>query len=129
MGRIRNAMNANDLKPVDWAAVEPHFRAGIRSLKSMGVEFGVTPAAIIKHFRKRGVTRDLKARIVAQAQAKVNAAVVNEAVNANGVHQERAIVDANANVLASVQIAHRTDIARARKLARKLLAELEAVPA
>jgi hypothetical protein len=127
MGSTQKPPRPSDLMPVDWVALTPHYRAGIRSLKSIGIEFGVTPAAIIKHFRKRGVTRDLKARIVAQAQAKVNAAAVNVQVNADGVHQERAIVDANAKALAAVQIAHRSDIARARRIAVALLAELEGV--
>lgn len=118
----------SDLRPVDWAALTPHYRAGIRSLKSMGLEFGVAPSAILKHMRKRGITRDLKARIQFEAQQKVNAAAVNAKVNAeNAIHNERAIVDAISNVLAAVVIGHRKDIARARRLAAMLLAELEAV--
>jgi hypothetical protein len=113
--------------PVDWVALTPHYRAGIRSLKSMGIEFGVAPSAILKHMRKRGITRDLKARIVAQAQEKVNAAAVNDTVNAErAVRDDQAIIDANSNVLAGVVIGHRSDIARARKIAVALLAELEA---
>src|SRR5437762_12619995 len=97
----------SELLPVDWAALTPHYRAGIRSLRSMGAEFGVTPAAIIKHFRKFGVARDLKARIVAQAQEKVNAAAVIDSVNSEFASQEPAIVADNSDILAAIQIGHR----------------------
>jgi hypothetical protein len=117
---------ANELKPVAWAAVEAPFRAGIRSLKSIGLQFGVVPSATLKHFNKLGIKRDLRARVIAKAQELVNEQAVNAAVNAAGaaVH-ERDIIGANPIASASVQIAHRTDIARARKLVSGLMAELE----
>jgi hypothetical protein len=43
------------------------------------------------------------------------------------VAQEREIVDSNAHILASVQIAHRRDIARGRRLVNRLFDELEDV--
>src|SRR4051812_21746731 len=70
MGSIAKATNANGLKPVAWSAVEPDYRAGIRSLKSIGPEFGVAPSAILKHVRKQGITRDLKARVHFEAQQR-----------------------------------------------------------
>lgn len=117
------------LMPVNWAAIEPHYRAGIRSLRDMGAEFGVTPAGIRKHFKARGVLRDLKARIHYDAQEKVNRAAVNALVDAQGVVNraatEGAIIDAASNVLAHVQIAHRRDIGRARARVLALFAELD----
>ena len=117
---------AADLKPVDWHGVEAPFRAGIRSLKSIGIQFGVVPSAILKHFNKLGLKRDLRARVIARAQELVNEQAVNVKVNAEGaVARERDIVGASAIASAAVQIGHRADIARARRLVATLMAELE----
>lgn len=45
------------------ARVEPHYRAGIRSIKAIPAEFGVSRAAIDKHAKKHGWTRDLRPTI------------------------------------------------------------------
>lgn len=42
---------------IDWDALAVHYRAGVRSLKDMGQEFGVSDAAIIKKARREGWTR------------------------------------------------------------------------
>lgn len=110
---------------VDWGKVEPHYRAGLRTFKDMGAEFGVTPAAILKHARKEGWSRDLKAKIAAAAEAKVNEALVNDPVNDGSPFTERAIVEANADAIVKVRLAHRSDIRKARTLAMQLMAELE----
>lgn len=124
--RKKPAENPADLKPVDWAGMEPHYRAGLRTLRNLSEEYGVSPPGILKHFRKAGIARDLRPRIQQMASDAVNAAAVAETVNARGP-SEQEIVDANAKALASVQIAHRKDIARCRELAERLLGELEEV--
>lgn len=52
---------------VDWDAIEPDWRAGIKTKKQMAEEYGVSRAAMDKHFNKVGVERDLTARIQAKA--------------------------------------------------------------
>lgn len=44
-------------KEIDWEAVEMQYRAGIRSLKEIGKEFGVSDAGIIKRARRDEWTR------------------------------------------------------------------------
>lgn len=110
-----------DLKPVNWAGAEEPYRAGIRSLKSIGIEFGVSPQAVQKHFNKVGIKRDLKVLIHAAAQDLVLRAAVS--VSAKEVQ----IIATGAQVLAAVQIGHRVDIARGRRLVMRLMAELEDV--
>lgn len=115
-------------KVVDWEAVELHYRAGIRSLKEIGKEFGVSDAGIIKRAKKEEWTRDLKAKIQAKAEAKVSAAMVSAEVSANSPQtkaNERAIIEVNAQAVANIRLAHRTDIARNRNLAVEMLRELE----
>jgi len=111
--------------PIDWEAVELHYRAGIRSLKDIGAEFGVSDAGIIKRAKRDDWERDLRAKIQAKAEAKVSASLVSAEVSAQTKVAERQIVDANAQAVADVRLAHRRDIRRARKLTNALLDELE----
>lgn len=111
---------------VDWDALEPHYRAGIRSLKDMGAQFEVSDAAIVKHASKMGWTRNLKAKIKAKADAKVSAALVSAEVSAQTKITEAVRVEVESEVQARVRLAHRTDITRMRALVLRLLAECEA---
>lgn len=112
-------------KQVDWEAVEMQYRAGLRSLKEIGIEFGVSDAGIIKRAKRDGWERDLKAKIQAKAEAKVSAALVSESVSAERTLTERNVVEVNAQAVANVRLAHRQDISRSRRLALALLIELE----
>lgn len=112
-------------KAVDWAALEPHYRAGVRSLKEIGEEFGCSDVAIIKHAKKHGWTRDLTAKIKAKADAKVSAAAVSAEVREQRAANEQAVVEANAEVQYRVRMEHRQDIQRSRRLFQTLLGELE----
>lgn len=56
---------------VDWDAVEREYRIGLRSLKDIGVEFGVSDAGIIKRAKRDGWVRDLSARIESKAASGV----------------------------------------------------------
>ncbi|RUR68672.1 hypothetical protein EJP67_16545 [Variovorax guangxiensis] len=115
-------------KVVDWEAVELQYRAGIRSLKDIGSEFDVSDAAIIKRAKRDGWSRDLKAKIQAKADAKVSAAAVSAEVSARTKVAERQVVEANAQVLFDVQMAHRAGLRRLAELRDKQLGELEALP-
>ena len=113
-------------KLIDWEAVELHYRAGIRSLKDIGAEYGVSDAGIIKRAKRDGWDRDLRAKIQAKAEAKVSASLVSAEVSAQTKASERQIVEANASKIADVQLAHRKDIQRKRSIVARLMDELEA---
>jgi len=112
-------------REVDWEKISPHYRAGIRSLKDIGDEFGVSDAAIIKHAKKNGWERDLTARIREKAKAKVSAAVVSAEVSAQTKLTETIRIEIEAEVQSRMELTHRTDITRARGVAMSLLSELE----
>ena len=113
-------------KAVDWAAVEREYRAGIRSLKDIGVEFGVSDAGILKRAKREEWQRDLTERIRAKAEAKVSAALVSEKVSAESNANERIVVEANAQVIADTVLNQRRDVSRSRSIVQKLFDELEA---
>jgi hypothetical protein len=113
-------------RKTDWDAIEPHYRAGIRSLKDIGVEFEVSDAGIIKHARQHGWTRNLKAKIQAKADAKVSAAMVSEEVSKEAKLTESTRVEVESEVQARIRLSHRTDIQRGKRITNALMQELEA---
>lgn len=97
------------------------------SVLQLSKEYGVSRAAIIKHWAKEGVERDLSAKINAKAEALVTQALVTKQVTHSDVVTEREIINANASVSANVVLAQHSDLAASADLERKLLAELLAM--
>lgn len=112
-------------RSVDWDAIEPQWRAGIKTKLQMSEEFGVSRAAMDKHFAKLGIDRDLTEKIRAKAEALVTQAQVTREVTAESIATEREIVDANANAQADAVLGQRRDVSRSRGVVQKLFAELE----
>lgn len=123
----------SDLKPIDWVGVEQDFRAGIKPLRVIATQYGCAHSLIAKRAKREAWQRDLKPRVHARADElvhKAQLAQVNRAlVNARGEHKEREsqTVESGAQAEVTVRLGHRNDIARARRLAVTLLAELETV--
>lgn len=118
-------------KRVDYDRIEAGWRAGVLSPHQLAAQYTaetgerVSHAAIIKHFTKLEVPRDLSAKVAAKANAKVDAAMVTRKVTAVTKIPEKEIVEAVANSQASIRLAHRADIERTRRLCMRMLAELE----
>jgi hypothetical protein len=66
---------------VDYEAIEPLYRAGILSLKEIGLMYDITAAGILKHARKQKPPweRDIEARVQARANTKVREALIKQA--------------------------------------------------
>lgn len=109
----------------DWERIELEYRAGIKTLRQIADENGITHGAINKRAKRDGWERDLSAKIHAKADALVSRAVVSSQVSKEATIAEKQVVDANAHAVAEVRLAHRRDIHRARKLTNSLLDELE----
>lgn len=118
-------------RKIDYERVEPDWRAGLKCPAQIAAEYtaatgvSVSHAAIIKHFKKLGVPRDLASKIKAKADAIVTASMVTGKVSSVTNKTDAQIIDGSAVVVATVQVAHRSDIRRAKALSLKLLAELE----
>jgi hypothetical protein len=114
----------------DWERIEELYRAGVLSVREIAADQGVSHTAIQKRAKAHAWERDLGAKIKAKADSlvakrEVATQVATETAPAK-VATERAIVDANAEVIAGIRLAHRADIRRARTLTMGLLGELEA---
>lgn len=110
---------------INWIQIEADFRAGIKPLRLIGEEHGITHGAINKRAKRDGWTRDLGAKIRAQADAKVSRAAVSKEVSARKLVTENQVVASNVDLQVSVRLAHRTDIQRVKSLLLMLLAEAE----
>lgn len=116
-----------DKPATDWERVEHHYRAGVLSVREIASTCSVSHVAIHKRAKREGWARDLQAKIKSKADSLVNTELVNSQVNKEALVTERGIVEANAQAIANIRIAHRTDIGRYRRLANTLLEELEGV--
>lgn len=114
-----------DKKPTDWERIELDYRAGILTLREMATAGGVTEGAIRKRAKRDDWTRDLSAKIKAKADDLVRKEEVRKEVRSESTFSEKVLVDAGAQRIAEVRMAHRSDIFRSRGLANKLLDELE----
>lgn len=110
----------------DWEAIESAYRAGLLSVREIGSQHGITHTAINKRAKKEGWERDLKAKIKAKAEALVSKREVSKQVSIERMVSERQLIEANAEVIATVRMEHRGDIRRARYIANSLFDELEA---
>lgn len=119
-------------KKVDYEAIEPGWRAGIKSPAQLAAEYteatgiSVSRSAIIKHFDKIGVPRDLSAKVHAKADAMVAEAMVTGKVSTATTLADSVIINAGAMDVATIRIGHRRDIALSRTLCMSLLGELQA---
>jgi hypothetical protein len=120
-----NRMAQADKTAPDWERIEASYRAGLLSVREIAASQGVSHVAIAKRAKRDGWVRDLSAKIKAKADSLVTSQAVTSLVTKEKAVTDRAIVDANAQVIANVRIAHRTDISRGRALAMALLGELE----
>ncbi|MCH5583126.1 hypothetical protein [Pseudomonas syringae] len=109
----------------DWELIESLYRAGLLSVREIAAAQGVSHTAIQKKAKAGSWERDLKAKIKAKADALVAKAEVAKQVATERVATEQGIIEGNAQVVADIRMAHRKDISRSRRLAIKLLEELE----
>lgn len=112
--------------PVDWERVELDYRAGIKTLRQIADDHGITHGAVNKRAKAKGWTRDLSAKIAAKIAEKVSRAEVSTEVSKRREVSEREVVEVNATKGAEVLLEHRSDIRRGRTLFQNLMTELEA---
>lgn len=131
-------------KEVDWDAIEPDWRAGVLSKNALAEKWGVSRAAMNKHFAELGIERDLVEKIRVKAREKVAKAAVPGVVAAADVGgadvvrvepgaetrarleaTEGEIVDRESDIQAAALGRHRRAVARAWGVVDMLMGELE----
>ena len=112
---------------IDWEAIEREYRAGIKSIRQIGKEFGLTHRSVGQRAAREGWERNLADKIRQAAKNKLAAEVARSVSAQIPKSVEREIVQANAAIQVSIVREHRVDIQRARKLVQALVGDLERV--
>lgn len=108
----------------DWERIEADYRAGILSLREIADGSGVSHVSISKRAKREGWDRNIAAKAQAKADSLVNKAEVNRKVNSETAVNEKVLIEATAQVIADIRLAHRGDIRKAKDLSLLLLEEL-----
>jgi hypothetical protein len=109
-------------KPIaDWERIESDYRAGIKTLREIAAEHGITHGAINKRAKVQDWTRDLSAKIKAKAEELVSKSVVSKEVSKQRLATDVQTVAANAEAVANVAIRHREDLKALRDAAMAML--------
>ena len=116
---------------IDYERIEAGWRAGILSPRQLAAQYteetneSVSHAAIIKHFTKLGIPRNLAEKIKAKSDDMVTRAMVTEQVTPVTIKRDKDIIDDAATKLTDIRLGQRKDISRARSISMKLFDELE----
>ncbi|WP_318357677.1 hypothetical protein [Enterobacter sp.] len=110
----------------DWEAIESAYRAGLMSLREIASQHNISEGAIRKRAKRDDWSRDLQAKIQERAEDLVRKKEVRKQVRSEGAFSERVLIEATAEVIATVRMEHRGDIRRARELTNTLFDELGA---
>ncbi|HEC1398745.1 hypothetical protein N8X75_10965 [Enterobacter hormaechei subsp. xiangfangensis] len=110
----------------DWEAIETAYRAGVMSLREIASQHGISEGAIRKRAKRDDWSRDLNAKIQQKADDLVRKQEVRKQVRNESTLTERVLIEATAEVIATVRMEHRGDIRRARELTNRLFDELGA---
>ena len=117
--------NQPEKKQINWMQIEVDYRAGIKTLRQIADENGISHQAIDKRAKKEEWMRDLTAKIQAKAEAAVAKAAVAKSVDKEKAATEREVVEANAELQYQIRISHRKHIQRVKTLLMALLGEAE----
>lgn len=112
-------------KPIDWERVEADYCAGIKSIREIGRECGVTDAGIRDRAKKQGWERSLSARVAVRAEKLLRSNELRTELRTAREASEREVVEASAQAIVNVKLGHRKSIQRHRNLVEALTAELE----
>jgi len=118
-----------DKPAAHWPTIEADYRAGVKSVRQIASEHGISEGAVRKRAKTQTWTRDLSAQIQAKADALVRMEAVRNEVRTKERVPDSVVVDANANVVYKVQMAHRAGLTKLSSLRDSLLLELEAAAA
>lgn len=124
-------------KKHDYTLMEADWMAGLKTTRQIADDYEkvtglkIRHATIFKEFEKRGVARDLKAKIRMKAEELVAKETLEKETRKGNkqsfvsLAKERDVIETAARVTADVLIAQREDIVRCTELTKKLVGELE----
>lgn len=112
-------------RQIDWEKIELDYRAGIKTLRQIADEHGISNPAILKRAKRDGWVRDLSAKIDKKADELVSKDLVSKEVSKTQKIAEKQIIDANAQAIAEIRLSHRKDFVRFKGTIESLQKELD----
>lgn len=112
-------------RQIDWEKIELDYRAGIKTLRQIADEHGISHVAINKRAKKDDWIRDLSAKIDKKADELVTKELVTNLVTKEQKIAEKQIIDANAQAIAEIRLSHRKDFVRFKNTIENLQKELD----
>lgn len=113
-------------KAVDWERIEADYCAGIKSIREIARENGITDKAVRDKAKAQDWTRDVSVKVSAKAEKILRTEQLRSQLRTENAVSEREIIEASAQAIVNVKLSHRKSIGRQRALVEKLLAEVEA---
>ena len=110
---------------VDWAAMEREYRKGVRSNTDIAKEFGVSDSQLSKRSIAYGWVKDYNPHLKALTESKLLVSKIENSRKSS--EPTSAELELAAQVRADRIREHRGDIARLRRIANRLIDELEGV--
>lgn len=104
----------------DWEAIERAFRAGSLSIRAIAEKHGTSESTIRSRATRNGWQRDLSEQVKTATKTKLSRKVSRTIVAHAQVREDAQIVDEASDEAADVVLGHREDLARWRGLANKL---------
>ena len=108
----------NRLTSKDWLQIEVEYRAGIKTMIEVAAHYKCSVSAISQMAKRKGWTKDIAGKAKVLAQEKVNEAIERTSL-------EVGIVDAVAERIAAIDLKHKDEMERTRRIAQTMLDELE----
>lgn len=116
---------------VDYERIEPGWRAGLKSPAQLAAEHEkdtgqkVSRSAIIQHFGRLGVPRNLNAKIQAKADALVSQSIVTGKLSTATLASETTVIAGGAMIVATIKVEHRGLAKRLRDVLDGIITDLE----
>lgn len=104
----------------DWESIEAAYSAGVKSIRAIADEYGVTEGAIRKRAKRDGWHRDLSHSVRSAVKSKL----VRTSGTQSDVRTDADIIDEASDEITQVVVGHRKQITLWKGIATKLAATL-----
>ena len=111
-------------KEIDWELIERHYRAGIKTVRQLASEYGVSHTAIQKRAKKFSWVRDLTEKIEQTTRNMVATKVVARVVATEQKLSDAATVMAYSEVISQVELTQQDDLKQSLEMTRLQMREL-----
>jgi len=112
-------------KPIDWEKIELDYRVGIKTLRDIAEEHGITHGAINKRAKRDAWVRDLTAKIKARADYLVSEREVSRSVSSEKRILDNQIVEITAAKNAEIITKQSERVDEGLSIVDSMLAELK----